>query len=814
MSDLTLDIRHAARGLLRNPGFAAAAILTLGLGIGANTTIFSLVNALLFRSLPVERPDQLVSLFTTDKKNPGFAPLSHLNWRDYRERNDVFSGVLGYDFTAMSVATGSGEPKLVVGQLVSENYFEVLGIRAERGRSFLPEEGKAPTPVAVLSHGFWQEQLGGDPSVVGRTLAINSQAFTVVGVAPASFTGTDVGVRPELWLPMSMNRAIKTDASTNWYEQRRGLFVNAIARLRPGTSIEQAQAALGAIAQNLEREFPDDNKGRAVTLIPLSQATVNPGARGGVIAASALLMTIVGFVLLVACANVSNLLLARAVARRREIAVRLAIGASRGRLVRQMLTESVVLAAPGALLGLLIAFWAKNALLGFLPSLPFPITLSLDLGLDPRVLGFTALVTLLTGIVFGLVPALQASQPGVVEDLKDQSGVRSNPPGRLGVRGLLVAGQVSLCFVALAGAFLFVRSLGSAQRLDPGFESKGLLSMSFNLGVHGYDQPRAEAFFRQLLERVRSLPGVSDAALAQGGPLQPTLLRSVFLEGADPNDRKFVTVNVVGDRYFDAMGIPLVKGRALFESDRQGAPKAVVVNETMARQFWPKADALGQRFRFFGDPQPSEVVGIAKDSTYNNLGEDPLPYAYESLGQRFSPGVALVVRTAGEPGPLVEPARRELMALDGGLAIVGVSTVSQTLHNSLWAPRMGASLLGIFGGLALVLAAIGIYGVTSYTVVQRQREIGIRIALGAQRRDVVRMVLRQAMGSVGLGLGVGLLLAVAGSRLVANMLFGASGSDPATFLVTPLVLGGVAALANLLPALRASTVDPTVALRQ
>lgn len=809
MDELLRDLRFALRTQLKRPLFTLLAVLSLGLGIGANTTIFSIVNALLLQPLPVHEPSRLVSIYVTDKKNPGFAGLSHLNWKDLRRDADAFSGVLGYDWTPMSVSTG-GEGRLMFGQLVSGNYFDVLGVSALVGRTFRPDEDETPTPVVVLSHGFWAKEFGGDRGVVGRTINVNASPFTVIGVTPEGFSGTDVGVRPELWIPMAMNRQIKP--GENWYEQRRGLFVSAIGRLKPEANVSQAQSQVGAIAQRLEQEYPNDNQGRSFRLVPLAQATINPQARGGLVAATALLMTVVGLVLLIACANVSNLLLARALARRREIAIRLAIGASRARLVRQLLTESLILALAGAAFGVLIAFWARQALLGFLPSLPFPVTLDLHLDLDARVLGFTLLLALGTGILFGLVPALQASRPGLVDSLKDREAP-SPADRRFGARNLLVVGQVALSLVALVGAGLFLRSLGAAQGMDPGFETEKLLTMSFDVGLQGYDQPRAEQFYRQVLERVGSLPGVASATVAQGGPLQGTLSRSVFLEGGDPNDRKLIQVNVVGPHYFETLGIPVLYGRTFVEADRAGAPKVVVVNETMAKTFWKGADAVGKRFRFFSDQEMAEIVGVAKDVKYNALGEDPQPYIYEPHAQRYVPGMTLLVRTATTPGSLLNPVEREIRNLDRDLPIVGRATVAQVLRDGLWAPRFGASLLGLFGVLALILSAVGIYGVASYAVSQRQREIGIRMALGAEARDVVAMVLRQGMAVVGFGLVVGLVIALGMSRLVANMLFGISPTDWVAFGATSTMLLSVALVANLLPARRATTVDPTVALR-
>jgi predicted permease len=814
MDTFLQDLKYAFRMLGKSPTFTALAVLALGLGIGANTTIFSLTNALLFQSLPVKEPERLVSIYTTDKKNPGFAALSHLNWKDYRQELTAFEGVLGYDWTPMSVSTG-GEARFTFGQLVSGNYFDLLGIRPAFGRALRPPDDEVPgrDAVAVLSWSYWQKHFGGDPSAIGRTIAVNAIPFTIVGIAPESFSGTDTGVRPELWVPMAMNKLLKPTEATNWYEQRRGLFVNTIGRLKPGVTMGGAQALATTIAARLEQEYPNDNKGRGVTLVPLQQASINPAARGVVVAGTALLMTIVGLVLLIACANVSNLLLARALARRKEIAVRLAIGASRGRLLRQLLTESLLLALPGAALGLVIAAWARQGLLAFLPNLPFPITVSLPLDIDTRVLGFTLFVALGTGVLFGLIPAIQASRPQLVEALKDQGELQPSRHRRFAARNVLVAGQVALSLVALIGAVLFVRSLGAAQQTDPGFETTNLLTLSFDVGLSGYDQPKAESFFRQLVERVETLPGVSSAALATGGPLQGTLSRSVFLEGGDENDRTLVPVNTVGPHYFETLGIPIVKGRAFTDDDRAGATKVVVVNETMAKKMWPGQDAIGKRFRFFSDPTLSEVVGVAKDVKYFFLGEDPQPYIYEALAQRYNSGLTLVVRTGSLPGPLLETVRREVAGFDKDLPIVGLQTVDKILHDSLWAPRMGGSLLAIFGGLALVLASVGIYGVMSYTVGQRQREIGIRLALGASRSDVLALVLRQGMGVVALGLVAGLALALALGRLVQGLLFGVSARDAVSFVGTAILMALVALVANFFPARRASSTDATAALR-
>jgi predicted permease len=667
--------------------------------------------------------------------------------------------------------------------------------------------------VVVLSHAFWTKKFGADPSAVGRTLTLNGAPYTIVGVTPKSFTGIDVGLRPEVWVPMAMNRQVRT--GINWYEERRGLFVNTVGRLKPGVTASQAQAQLVTVADRLEREYPNENKGRSVSIVPIARATINPNARGGVVAATALLMTIVGLVLLIACANVSNLLLGRALQRRREIAVRLAIGAGRRRLIRQLLTESVALAAPAAALGILIAYWARDGLLSLLPSLP-GVTLSLDLSLDWRVLAFTMFVSLGAGILFGLVPALQASKPDVVEALKDQDRTGGVVRHRFGIRDLLVVGQVALSLVALVGAGLFLRSLEATREVDPGFETKNLLTVGFDLGLQGYNEEKGRAFLRQLGERLGALPGVASVSYAAAGPLNFSILRSVFLEGGNDNDRVLIEVNTVGPRYFETMGVSLAQGRGLTEDDRAGGPKAVVINETMSKKFWPNGDALGKRFHFFGEKEPwAEIVGVAKDAKYNFLGEDPKPYIYEAHDQRYAGDRTLLVRTAIDPAGLLGPVERELKTMDPDLPLVGLATVQRTINDSLGlrTQRAGASLLGLFGLLALVLAAVGIYSVMSYSVGQRQREIGIRMALGARRQDVLKMVLGRGMSVVAVGLTVGLLISLLLSKLAANMLVGIGPWDAASFGGAAGVLGAVALLANFFPTRRAAGIDPTVALR-
>jgi predicted permease len=810
MDGVIRDVRFAVRMLLKRPLVSGLAALSLALGIGANTTIFSIVNALFLRGLSVAEPQSLLAVFTADRKNPGLNPLSHLNWKDLRDQNDVFAEVVGYDWTAISVSTG-GEASLAFGQLASGNYFDALGVKAALGRTFGPDEDATPgaSPVVVVSHSFWTRRMGSRPDAVGQKLLVNAAPFTVVGVTPASFTGTTIGVQPDLWVPMAMQQQVKR--GLNWYETRRGLFIFGLARLKPGVTVAQAQASVNTLAERLAKDYPTDNEGRTLRLVPFVESTLFPGLRDAAVAGTSMLMVVVGLVLLIACANVANLLLARATARRREIAVRLALGAGRWTLVRQLLTESTLLALVGAGLGLLVARWARGAVLGFLPSLPFPATLSLSLEPDARVLAFTLLVALLTGIVAGLAPALQMARPQLVEALRERSSSEMRGSKLLSARNLLVGAQVGLSFVALVGAGLFVRSLSAAQRSDPGFDTEHLGLVSFDIALQGYDEERGRLFLESVGERVSALPGVERVALAQAGPMGFSLFRSVFPEGQEGERGVLVQVNSVTPSYFETLGIPIRRGRALDATDRRGSLRVAVVNETMAEKFWPGKDALGQRFKFFGE-EMTEIVGVARNAKYNSLGEDPQPYVYVPLDQAYSGAVTLIARAPEDPATILLPIQRELTALQRDMPLVGISTVGQVLYNSLWASRLGASLLAAFGALALVLASVGIYGVMSYAVSQRAQEIGIRMTLGADRRGVLLMVLRQGMLVVAIGLVLGLAAAFALARLVAALLF-VSTADPLVFGGMALILMTVGALANLLPALRATRVDPQLALR-
>jgi predicted permease len=819
MGTLMQDIRFGARMLFKSRAFTVVAILSLALGIGANTTIFTLVNSVLLQSLPVAEPAQLMSVFGTDENNRGiqldFAPISYPNYVDYRDQNDVFTGLLVFGNVGMSLS-GTGEPEQINGLMVSGNYFDLLGVKAERGRTFVAEEDGTPGahPVIVLSHALWQRRFGGDPALVGKTISLNNQGFTVIGIAPANFHGTFAIGASDFWVPIAMHDQVLTGIFREWFNERRALLFNVIGRLKPGVTKEQAQAELQTIGRRLEQEYPKANEKRSVMLVPLAQSTINPNQRDLFVRAGGLLTIVVGLVLLIACANVANLMLARATARRKEIAIRVALGAGRMRIIRQLLTESVLLSLLGGALGLFLAYWAGELLWSFRP--PFLNQGDLSLDLDRRVLGFTMLLSLLTGIIFGLAPALQSTRTDLVTDLKEKSGPPRQTRQRFNLRNLLVVAQMALSLVALIGAGLFLRSLRNAQQLNPGFETEKLMVMSFDLGAQGYNATRGREFDRQAQARVESIPGVRSATVASNGPLNAGFLRSVFVEGQETpaGGRGILTlVTTVGTKYFETMGIPVLRGRDFGPSDQENSVKVVVINEAMAKRFWPGEEAIGKRFKFFGDEFQTEVVGVARNSDSVNLGEDPRPLAYLPLSQNYAAFVTLIARTDGDPKTVLPTVRREVQALDPNLPLVQVSPISEVLDQVLWAPRMGAALLAVFGLLALLLAAVGIYGVLGYTVSQRTHEIGLRMALGAQRSDVLKMVVRQGMILTLIGIGVGIAASFFVTRFMESLLYGVTATDPLTFIGVSLVLAVVALVACLIPARRATRVDPMIALR-
>ena len=817
MDGLWQDVRYALRTPARRPGFTIVAVLTLALGIGANTTIFTLINAMLLHSLPVEEPATLVNLFTTDAKNVignfNLLPVSYPNYQDYVKQSDVFTSLVATSNVPLTL-TGRGEPKQLQGFLTTANYFDVVGVKPVAGRTFLPEEDQPGHNVVVVSYSLWVREFGGDPAFVGKTITLNQTPFTVIGVAPPGFKGTFLlGPPDQFWLPLAMYKQVTAGVFPQFMENRRGLLINAFARLKPGVSIAQAQAEMSGIGDRLRKEYPVENEGRGVAVQSMAEGALGVNFRGQFMMAGGLMLAVTGVVLLIACVNLANLLLARAAAREKEISIRTALGAARMRIVRQLLTESTMLAVAGGALGLVIAYVSRTVLWSFRPI--FLDADAVDLTLDARVFAFTFGISLFTGLLFGLVPALRASRPDINEALKIGGRQGGSWTGNRLRNGLVVA-EIALALIALVGAGLFIRSMQETQQVDPGFESRKLGSMFFDLGSQRLSEEQGRQFYRDAVERAKSIPGVEAATISSNPPFGGGFLRSIFPEGTehDPNRHGvLVTVNTVDPNYFDTMRIRLAKGRVFTDFDTETTLPVAVINEAMAKRFWPNEDAVGKRFTFFQDPMKREVVGVVATTVVNTIGEDPRPQAYFPERQIYQPFATLAIRTSGDPKAVLGTVRTAVQQINPNLPIQFVLTIDETLGQGLWAPRMGAALLSIFGLLSLVLAAIGIYGVMSYTVTQRTQEFGIRMTLGAQPKQVLQLVVWEGLLLAVLGLFLGGLAAVPLARMIATLLFGVSPLDPLTFGCVSALLAAVAVAACYIPARRATRVDPLVALR-
>jgi predicted permease len=813
MYTLLKDIRYGFRSLLKRPGFAVIGVLSLALGIGANTAIFSLVNTVLLRSLPVANPEQVVAV-NLRGKGDSFSAFSYPNYKDFRDHNDVLSGLAAYRFIPLSMSR-SGNNERVWGYLVSGNYFDVLGVNAIKGRTFQrEEEARSANPEVVISYECWQRRFGGDANIVGTDVLLNNHPFKVIGIAPPAFKGTELIYTAEMWVPASMIEWAEPGAT--WLDNRDSGNFFVAGRLKPGIGAEQAEASLNLFAKQLATEYPATNEGQTIKVGPAG--FILPDIRGAVVSFTWILMVAVGLVLLVTCANLASLLLARAAERRREIAIRLAIGANRFQLIRQLLTESVLVSFMGGVLGLMLAVWMINLLLAFKPPLDFPLEATVTV--DWRVLLFSFLVSIVTGVVFGLAPALQATRTDMVTAIKESATQGGALRSRL--RSVLVVLQISLSLVVLIGGGLLVRTLWQLQSMNPGFNPQNAFMLSFDVGLQGYDQARGEQFYRQLVERVDALPGVKSSVVASYVPLSLNYSsNTIYVEG-QPSERganvPTAMVGTVGPGYFETLNTRLLEGREFTALDTDKSPKVLVVNETFVRRLMPflqtTRDAIGRRISFNGPEGPfMQIVGVVQTGKYFNIAEDPRSFVWRPLLQRYENSATLIVRTNGDPESMMSAVRNEVRSLDANLPLYEVKTLTEHLRFALFPPRVAATVLGVFGLVALMLAAMGIYGITSYAVAQRTHEIGIRMALGAQLRDVLRLVISHGIKLTLLGVVIGLIGAYVVTRAITSLLYGVSATDPLTFGVVSVALVVVAVLACYIPARRATKVDPLVALR-
>jgi len=809
METLLQDIRFGFRQLMKQRGFAALAIISMALGIGANTSIFSLVDTVLLRPLAVKEPSQLVELYGTLHNGADWSLQSYPNYKDYRDRNTVLSGLFVYRVVVSSLTVNNSSQR-VWGYLVSGNYFDVLGVKPMLGRAFLPEEDQTPDshPVAVISYNCWQHRFGGDPAIVGKRVEFNSRPFAIIGVAPKGFIGTEVAYDPEMFIPVMMATAI--EPGSRWLERRDNSNLFTVGRLKPGVSEAQAKAELETITAQMAKDYPE-NVGRGIRLG--KPGLFIPDIENSVFAFTGVLAAVGALVLLLACVNLASLLLTRATERRKEIALRLAIGASRQRLVRQLLTESILISLSGGAAGVMLAAFINSAVRGI--RLPSDITLLFDLRTDWRVLTFALVLSIATGILFSLIPALQSSNPQLVPALKDESSMAGFRRSRL--RNGLVVAQVSLSLVLLISAGLIVRSLQAAQKMRPGFNPENAVAISFDVSLQGYNEERGRAFQKQVLERARKLPQIENVALTDNLPLGLNYNdNTIYIEGSEFKGASTLPIAIPfgsSPGYFDVMGIPL-RGRDFRDDENKLEHRVAIVNETFAKKFLNGADPIGRRFNWHGPDDPFfEIVGVVPAGKYNSLGEDPKPAVYTPLYRDYNGGVTLVARTHGDPRAVLNDLRKLVHELDPSVSVYSMKTLRQHMGTSLFPARMAAIALGSFGVLALILAAVGIYGVMSHVVAGRTREIGLRMALGAQLSDVQKLILKQGMFLAAIGSLGGLMVALGGARMMKSLLYGVSSSDPITFTCVALLLLNVALLACWIPARRASRVEPMIALR-
>lgn len=804
MGPLLQDVRYGIRRLLRNPGFTVVAVLSLALGIGANTAIYSVVNTVLLRPLPYTNPDELMVVWEGNRQSSiSRSPSSLLNFIDWREQNQVFEQMAAMRASGLNLTEG-GEPQRIQAMAASPSIFALLGAKAARGRTFLPDEEELGNArVVVLSHDLWQGRFGSDENIVGKDISLNGEKFNVVGVMPADFQFEQVS----LWTPLTTDTG---QLSPTAARSRRMYLV--LARLKPGVTLAQARTDMNAVSERLAQQYPEADAGWGTNILPLHEQVV-----GAIRPALLLLFAVVAFILLIACANMANLLLARAASRQKEVSIRLALGASRVRLIRQLITESVLLAILGGGLGLVFTFVAKTFLVATLPAnSPFRDQLSID----GRVLAFTLGVSVLTGIIFGLLPALQASKPNLNKTLRE-GGKSSLGSGHHRIRSFLVVSEITVALMLLIGAGLVLRSFLRLQQVDTGMNVKNALAMQISLPQAKYGEPQLQvAFFQNLLQRVSALPNVEAVSADSNPPLgarRNTI--SFFVEGRPPTTPEQMhraEGHEITPNYFRAMGIAFLAGRDFTDRDGIGSPPVVIINRALANRFFPNEDPIGKRISRTAPGENTlwfSIVGVASDVRHAGLAAEPGPQIYSSYYEDPVPTMSLIVRTKANPTSVALSVRNEIQKADSEIPVFGVKTMEQLASESIAPNRITMLLLGFFATVALVLAAVGIYGVMAYSVTQRTFEVGVRMALGAQPRDIIKMILKQGMILTLIGLAIGFLAALAATRVLSSVLFQVSATDLVTFVTAPLVLMAVALLACLVPARRATKVDPLIALR-
>ncbi len=818
MDNLIKDIRYGVRMLSKNPGVTLVAIVTLALGIGANTAIFSGVNAFLMRPLPVPNAHELVRPMEMTEDRGTSDEMSYPDFLDYRNQSTSFAGLSAEDMIQAAI-NSENQNDVIWGQVVSANYFDVLQVKPVLGRPFLPDEDKVvgASPVVVLGHSFWQRRMASDPNIVGKTIQLNNRAYEVIGVAPEFFAGSKFALAMDFWVPISMAEELRRNP--NILADRGSHWMGVIGRLKPGVSMAQASAEMSAIAARMNQAYPDNRAGNTQAKV-MGEVDGRFEDMGGVFkTAGAMALAIAGLILLIACANVANLMLARAAARRKEIGIRLALGANRARLIRQLLTESLLLSLAGGALGLLLAFWVSDLMEGFIPILEYNF-INDFFALDSRALIFNLIVSLGTGLVFGLAPAWQSSNPDVVPVLKgDPEAALRGKRKAFALRNVLVVSQVALSLVVLVCGGLFIKSFRQAQTMDPGFDNANGLIANLSPGLVGYDDEQTKNFYRQVIERVSQVPGVEGAAMTRTLPLGDSSNSNgpILKEGetlAKGSAGRVIMTNIVSPGYFNTMQIPILEGRDFDDRDQSKTQRVVIVNQRMAQILWPGESAVGKRIFIGADSrEPLEVVGVVKTGKYRALAEDPKPFFYYAMGQRRPNTMALIIRASVDPGSVVGAIRKEVQTLDPRVPVSGVKTMAQHKTYALWAPNMAASFSLAFGVVAILLSAVGLYSVMAYIVSQRTREVGIRMALGANRADVMKLITRQGMRLAAVGVVIGFLLSLGLAKVLSSLLIGVSGYDVTTFIVVPTLLTGVALVACYLPARRATKVDPLIALR-